>query len=416
MARLTAKLSESLIKKHLEQAEISEFKDSRHPLVLRLHSKRDKGSWYIVDHRNDKWHRVGSWPAISAHSQLAMVPEHMARLSLGKPLVINQFDTVGDLLGWYKNRVDGDRTISKKRRKNVLSSLSKHLIPTLKNEPLSSFSKRELESKLLWPLQQKYELSTVRQHFQIVKRAFGQAISSGQIEAHAIASTKFGDFIKAKIQPKPCSLSAKDEADLACQLLDPKSPKHMLCWFMFLHGTRIGETRQLRYDYIDAEQKLIQLPSAITKTKALTVYLSDQAFNTLISYHQEMTGKGYKSIYLFPSKTKGPIDESEASRWVKQVSAGEYSSHDFRKLFRTRLLDLGVDSVIAELLLNHELTDLQKTYIKTDSPELRRAALQRWADHLQAKKEAAQTETGPRSYDFLSSLKPSAYGGSSCNE
>ncbi len=50
---------------------------------------------------------------------------------------------------------------------------------------------------------------------------------------------------------------------------------------------------------------------------------------------------------------------------MSSVSAGEWSAHDLRKLARSRWADQGVDYLVSELMLNHALSKLDKTYINT---------------------------------------------------
>lgn len=405
MTTLTAKLSDQLIKKHLADGQIRQFRDERLPLFLRVFRCRTKGAWYLRCYKQDKWHKLGTWPQIKSSQLIDQASGLMLRLGIGEAPAFEAFKTVGDLCAWYLERVKTDTGLSIKRKRCVQSSLSKHVIPSIGRVELNQFDKPTLESSLLWPLQQDYCISTVRQHFQIVKRAFGQAKDSGHITNDVMATIKFGDIIKSPILPKPCKIQLKDEGQVVSQVFSQTSQAHVLCQFMLLHGTRIGETRQLRFDYIDSARKTLHLPADITKTKPHTIYLSDRAFELLIAWHKALQQKGYRGAFVFPGASrKGPMNEVDANTAVNAVSKGKYTAHDFRKFFRTRLLELGVDSLVAELLLNHELTALQKTYIQNLGANVgadrQRAALVLWSEHLEQVKVQFASETVPRSYQF----------------
>lgn len=398
MATLKANLTDNLIKTKAS-AEVNRFRDPRYPLILKMHASNKLGSWYIVDFKHDKWHKFGTWPVFNCKKALGLVPDLLVKHALDKPITVSRFDSVGQLLEWYLERELSNKATSKKRKINIESSVSKHLIPLVGECDLMSFNNFSCESKLIWPLQKLYALSTVRQHFQLLKRAFSQAFKSELIEINPLSETTFKTFIAAKIPPKKAKLTIKNERDLACDLLNPNSAPYMLCWFMLLHATRIGETRQLRWDHIDTVNKVMTLPASITKTKEHVIELSDYAFEQLINWHKQQV-KYTRSAYMFPAKSRGPINENEANKYVQQVSKGNYTAHDLRKFCRGRWLDLGVDSLIAELLLNHALTELQQTYIQTTGAIKKREALTMWAQHLVNTKAECEAETVTSPYDF----------------
>lgn len=398
MATLRENLTDNLIKTHAS-AEVNRFRDPRYPLILKMHASCKVGSWYIVDFKADKWHKFGTWPVFNCQKALTLVPDLLVKHALDKPVLVSRFETLGQLLTWYLERELSNKSISKKRRINIESSVSKHLIPLVGHCDLMSFNNFVCENELIWPLQNAYQLSTVRQHFQLLKRSLSQAQKSQLIEFNPLSDTTFKTFIPTKIEPKKSKLSIKNEPELACDLLNPTSAPYMLCWFMLLHATRIGETRQLRWDHIDTLNKRMTLPADITKTKEHVIELSDYAFEHLITWHKQQA-KHSRSAYIFPAKTRGPINENEANKYVQQVSNGKYTAHDLRKFCRGRWLDLGIDSLIAELLLNHALTELQQTYIQTTGAIKKRESLTLWAQHLVDVKTAVEAETVARPYDF----------------
>lgn len=398
MATLRTNLTDNLIKTHNDKS-VTRFRDGRYPLILKMHASRTTGSWYLVDFKHNKWHKFGTWPVFNCKKALSLVPDLMVKLQLDKPLTVSQFDTLGQLLTWYVEREQVNKTISEKRRINIASSVSKHLIPLVGHCDLLSFNNFVCENELIWPLQNAYKISTVRQHFQLLKRALSQALKNNLIEFNPLADTSFKTFIPAKITPKKAKLTIKNERDLVIDLMTPNNAPKMLCWFMLLHATRIGETRQLKWEYIDTANKVITLPASITKTGEHLIPLSDLALEQLITWHKKQV-KVSRSAYVFPAKTRGPINENEANKYVQQVSKGKYTAHDLRKFCRGRWLDLGVDSVIAELLLNHALSDLQAAYIQTTGAIKKREALTFWATHLMQVLASAKSETTASHYDF----------------
>jgi integrase len=403
VATKQVKISDAVIKAQLNNNEITRLKDTRYPLYLRFHKKRESGTWYLRGLVQGKeWHKLAHWPAVPSAMVLKDVPALLLRFAVDAPIVTDNFETLGQLLKWYLERSQNDASLSDDRKRSVKSLLSKHLIPVLKDIPLIQFKKSVLESVLLWPLQKKYKPSTVRQIFQLLKRALSQAVKSGKLNHDPLAGIKFRDIIDALILPKPSKIKKIDEPLIASHVLGSAS---LLCQLMLLHGTRIGETRKSQWSFIDPNHKTLTLPADVTKTKQHVIYLSDYAFNLLIQAHQNQVKSGYRGDLMFPSsKSRTFIDQNTANELVHEISKGAYTSHDFRKLCRVRWLELGIDSMVAELMLNHELTPVQKTYVESlglnVGAERRRAAWQLWADHLQAQKLVFENETQPRLYDF----------------
>ena len=70
---------------------------------------------------------------------------------------------------------------------------------------------------------------------------------------------------------------------------------------------------------------------------------------------------------------------------IKELSGGEWTSHDLRKLARTVWAEIGIDYLVGEMLLNHSVGTLAKTYIRTTADQLRREALERWHAWLDAR-------------------------------
>ena len=59
-----------------------------------------------------------------------------------------------------------------------------------------------------------------------------------------------------------------------------------------------------------------------------------------------------------------------------------FTPHDLRRTCRTGLARLGVDHVVAECVLGHRMPGVAGIYARHDYVPEMRAALQRWADHV----------------------------------
>lgn len=403
MARLQIKVSDSAIKRAVSDPKIKEIKALGEPFLLRVHASRSSASWYLVSYKRSKTVRtkLGNWPALSAKQVLLQKQELMGSLALNNPQTLNDWESVGELLAWYRDRALSDKSLSDKRKLNIKSSMNKHLICELGAELITDLTEQTLD-EFVWRMQSRYALGTVKQHFALLKRAFKQAKKLNRINEDPLQALSFTDFIDAKIMAKSSKLQSKDLSELLLQIKGAKPFHQTFIIFMLAHGTRIGETRQLRWDHIDFDAERLIIPAKITKTKTeLVVPLTTWAFAWLEQHKLYQSMWGYSGVYLFPSSTKrGCISESIANDWVRTVSRGNWTAHDLRKLARSCWADIGIDYMIAERLLNHALSKLDQAYIHTHVENQKRNALTLWHKKLEQIKKNKQTDTEPTQTDF----------------
>ncbi|WP_180944035.1 tyrosine-type recombinase/integrase [Vibrio parahaemolyticus] len=399
MATLQLKISDSAIKRVLDDNAITQINAVGEPFVLRIHKNRQTASWYLVSYKNGKTKRtkLANWPDLTTKQVLAQKQALIGKLAEGDTANIDDWQQVGDLLTWYRDRALSDRSLSKKRKENIKWSINSHLIPCLGNEQISDMIESVIDNELVWPLQSRYALGTVRQHFALLKRAFKQARKLKKLALDPIAGMVFSDFIDAAIKTKPGKLKAKDIPAVLAAIKDAKPFHQTFVVLMLAHGTRIGETRQLRWDHIDIEGERLCIPAPLTKTRTeLTIPLTPWLFAWLEQHKLYQGMWGYRGPYLFPAPNqRGAITEQMANDWVKAVSGGNWTAHDLRKCARSCWADLGVDYMVAEQLLNHALSKLDQAYIHTYVEQQKRSALTTWHGELARLQKTKQTDTTP---------------------
>ncbi|SFI40804.1 Integrase [Pseudomonas guineae] len=384
---LTVRLTGAAIRNAAASTEITELKDPRFPVRFRYKKDRAEGSYYVVTYRGGKakWHKAANYPTVKAPEFLAALPKIQHRLELehkAAGLSSCGWQTAGNLLAWYSERINADGRLSKHRKASTLSVLRCHLIPCIGSLLLSELNHANIDTLLIWPLQARYSLSHVRLVFSILKVAVKRAHELRLLNSNLLAGIIFTHFIKVRIAPKGSRLRPSD-ADLllaqwAVQFADLRESVAMAT-LMLAHGTRIGETRQAKWRHFDLTEQMWHIPANDTKTKREhTLPLSAQACAFLKRYRLSQVKAGYEGAYLFPGPKGLPISEKQAHSAFACISDGEWTSHDLRKLARTAWTDLGVDYLIGELLLNHALKSLDVAYIHTTATALKRDALERW--------------------------------------
>lgn len=417
---LTVKLSDAEIQRNAKLLHVRDLRDAGHPaLHFRYWKNRARGSWYLLS--KGDWHRIGAFPDLSTKQVVAALPAVRLRVGADSAAAVSQWDTTGQLLAWYAERMARDRNLSSKRKNTAASAMKCHLIPRLGEVPLAEISKATLDSKLMWPLQESLSIDYVRLVFQLLALAFRTGFKLGLIQTNPMAGIRFNDFSKAKVGVKPSRLRGVQLSDLLARLhgVLPTAPQDgLLALMMLCHGTRIGETRQARWSHISLPEGEWFIPAEHAKTGVEHhLPLTAQVRTLLIRYREAQQDRGYDGQFLFPARNGKPLSESQASAVFTRLGRGEWTSHDLRKLARTGWADLGIDHLVGELLINHAMGLNVKVYIQSDMMARKRHALEQWHAHLDHKGFALiHGLTDVRSGDSGNSLEAAQNKGCKANQ
>lgn len=399
-----------------DQQDVRELRDMRHPaLRFRFSQDRQSGTWWVVI--ADDWSRLGRWPGLTAKAALNALPLALERLAVDRKAAVasSAWRTVGDLLTWYGNRVAGDRSITAKRRDDVGTALERHLLPALGEVVLLDLNSYAVDRQLIWPLMESLSPAYVRQILRVLLAALRQAVKLKLLLANPLDGVKFSDFVAKRIKPKAARLHAMLVQKLLADLCDTfrKAPRSaMLALLMLTHGTRIGETRKARWRHFSFTESIWLIPGQNTKTGVQhELPLTRQVVALLKRYQEHQRRTLGQQDYLFPGVNGQPLSARQASALFREISSGEWTSHDLRKVARTSWTELGVDYLVGELLVNHALPDMATTYIKTHARRLQREALELWCAWLDERGfDAIHGKTEASSADSQNSDEASSSG------
>jgi integrase len=406
MATLTVSISDAVIKRHAEDPHVTELNDPRHPLRFRYRNDRSKGSWHLVRYVNGpKWRKAANWPDVPARLMIDSVPDVLARLMTDPTAVatVDGWERVGQVLDWYAERLKADRLLSSERKASALSAITRQLLPALGDLALCKLNPDTLDRHLIWHMQAEYSLGYVKSTLDVLKVVFSRALTLKKITVNPMAGITFGNFTKAKIRPKGARLRHVAVVDLLADWAEffAKDPAGIaLMVLMLTHATRITETRLAKWKNIHLDAGEWFLPGADTKSKRDHVLpLTSQAVAFLRRYREDQEARGYTGAYLFPSSVRSgrPMSRSQAFAVFTRYGAGEWTSHDLRKLAPSIWANLGVDPLVGKLLLNHATSELERTYFQAMGEQVKRNALERWHAWLDAQGfDALQDKTGAR--------------------
>lgn len=147
---------------------------------------------------------------------------------------------------------------------------------------------------------------------------------------------------------------------------------------LILTGMRRTECASLQSNFIDLENKTICLPASLTKNRREHLFPIGQL---AISYLASSTSASSSNL-LFLARG---CDDRPFNGWSKSKAAldkmsgvTDWTLHDLRRTFRTKLGSLGVAPHIAERYVNHisNQSEVEKIYDRYKYlPEMREAAL-----------------------------------------
>ena len=373
------RITDRAIKRHASEPAIARLRDERYCVELRYFKNRQQAAWYLIDKRRHNgrngravWEKLGTWPQLTAEALFSLLPIKLARRATQTDAPLSDWLTFGDCLVWYREHVSHNRQVARTRRNTVQSVIRTHLLPALADLPLDGVKKHHIKDRLLWPLQSRYKLRTVKSYFAVLKAAFVQASKEELLTHNPLAAMVFADFIRTPIKANEGRLLPQDVRALFNKLTEINRESQLLVLMQLAHGTRISETRLAKWTHIDWTLKHWRIPAKNTKTgEELILPLTEQMLALLEHRHA-----GRRSPWIFPNKTgRGVMSRDVANGIYQHVSGKTWTSHHCRKLARSRLADLGVDKFVADRIINHKMSNLDTAYIHTTTENLKREAL-----------------------------------------
>jgi len=158
---------------------------------------------------------------------------------------------------------------------------------------------------------------------------------------------------------------------------------------LLVTAQRRGEITAARWQQFDLEAALWTIPAELSKNgKAHKVPLSPLAVQILA----ELRGlTGNRPCVLASqhknSRPDAPSSERVLSRAVRDNAEHwqipHFTPHDLRRTAASMMTGIGVPRLHVEKVLNHTLSDIAEVYDRHDYFDEKKAALIRWADHLQ---------------------------------
>jgi integrase len=376
------KLNDAALRRWLRAGVSRDYRDPQFPEIrLRAAAGRTRASVHLVLNENGKtvWQKVGTWPSMCIKTLCADLPVMLAKRNVGG-MITGQFDSVGSLLEWYQEHIANNTTYSKSWRSNIKSMIKCHLLPRLADVRLHDVSFIAVDGILVKPmLVEGFSPKYIREVVNKLKAVFAAASKLRLISANPLAGYRVTYSIKVN-DAMDTRLFESDLAELFTRLGAVVMPVQMLFVLMMMFGTRINETRLARWEHFAGDYWVIPASNAKNKEEH-RVPMTDSAKALIQHYKCWQLKHVGKRAYLFPGNV-GAISIRCAHDWHTQIRFKHFTSHDLRRLFRTIVADLGVDTMIGERLLNHALPVLLRKYVKSTLDKGMSLALEQYHQYL----------------------------------
>ena len=148
-------------------------------------------------------------------------------------------------------------------------------------------------------------------------------------------------------------------------------PLYRPIFLMLLHGRRLGEVLDLKWEFLDLSQKIVYYPASRNKAKKHLAYeLTDELVDELLNLMGDAIDRqgtvfvtGH--VFINPNTGKRYSDISKAwKRLLKKANLSYTKIHNIRHILGTYLInELGISLEYVSYLLGHSDTSITKRYV-----------------------------------------------------
>lgn len=357
-------------------------------LVLRVAPTGVK-SWTVVYTRTSDGAKrrltIGKFPAIDLHAARSKALAALTSISGGddpaaKKRARREGMTVRELAGLYieKYAKRNKRTWAEDQR-----LLNVEVIPALGSTKVLEVRKRDLLDLIEAKADAGY-LAQSTQLLAVVRKMFNWAVESDYLETSPAAGVK----PRAKPSKRDRVLTDEEIRRIWDQVAvaDVHPATRSILQLLFLTGQRSGEVCGIRLSEVDLERSVWTIPGDRTKNGLVHVVpLAPQAL-AIIQDAAAQTEPD-RSAPLF-SRTGEPVESNAVSKAVRlkfQWGLDQWTPHDIRRTFATRVAALGVSPHVVEAMLNHVSgfrAGVAGIYNRHQYDEEKRAAFENWERRL----------------------------------
>ena len=360
-------------------------------------------------HKSRGTYTIGQYPDISlkqARERHRRAREYVANGI--HPKKIKELERIENDLNdkrfsYYADQWLNKQNLAESTFSDLKQRIYKNLIPYLDKKKVNEFTTADL-LKISLRMTDRGAKETAHRMANVLRRIYNEILILGIVENNPAQGL-------SELLPKPDvrqkgnfgHITSPDEIKILLQQIDKPSARQdfattqalKLMPLVFLRPKNI---RFLKWQYIDFNEKVINIPASEIKTrKPLAVPLSHQS-QAILKEIEPLTGEG-EYVFVTSHGRGKPLSENTTTQALRRIinpSTGEpfgtgyMTSHGFRHTASTLLNELGYDADVIELQLAHLNKDrIRATYNKAQWMDKRITMMQTWADYLDGLKSGA---------------------------
>ena len=260
--------------------------------------------------------------------------------------------------------------------RQVDSWVRNHIVPEIGTQVVGDIQ-REHIVELLDKMQLGQGLrQTVNRVRETLLGLFAFAVERGYVDQNPVAGAK-----RRKVEVKRKRVLSRDEIRaLWLGVNGLPDPGRSFVRLLLLTGCRREEARRMRWSELDLDAALWRIPGERTKNgHDHEVPLSGRALEILKTLP-------VRGPFVFTIDGKRPLAGMSGlkERIDRASGLAGWRLHDLRRTLRSGIAEMGVAYEVAERVIGHTMPALDQTYNVHTYLAEKRAALDRWANHVQA--------------------------------
>jgi integrase len=303
-------------------------------------------------------------------------------------------ETVAFLMNEFTERYIN---LERKRPESARYIINTNINPAIGHIPLTEVTSRIVLTQCIDPIKNNGHKAHARKVLALLKQGFRFGVDRGLIENNPIGQMSVSTNVGKEIS-RDRFLTLPEIKVLLTNL--PKvgisRQVQLAIELLLLTGCRVQELTLSEWAHVDFDEKMWHFPPENTKSrigeeKAHDVPLNDEIIKRLTELKSLFAY--IDSKFILPSITtqqgepgSQPLDKRSIARAVarnyKALQVEKFTPHDFRRTLQSNLIPLGVDTIVTEKLLNHELQGMLRIYNQYDYMDERKAALELWANKI----------------------------------
>jgi len=290
---------------------------------------------------------------------------------------------------WVREtKADKKARIRPRKRPEVAESLLKsNLVDKIGKEKARDITRRQL-IRLLDDIVDRGAPVTANRVYSLLKQCFEFAASKDLIPASPMAGVlrPGGDEV-----PRDRALNDEEVRAFWTKVESAKmaDPTKLALKLLLVTAQRRGEITAAQWSHFDLNAAIWTIPAELSKNgKAHKVPLSPLAVQILTDLR---TLSGTRSHVLASQHSIRKPDSSYSERVLSRAvrenedhfGIAHFTPHDLRRTAASMMTAIGVPRLHVEKVLNHSTGDIAEVYDRHNYFEEKKAALNRWAEHLQ---------------------------------